>query len=194
MAARIGRTAFAPAIDMALDDEVRRMQVCRLDALQRDRIAGRQVDHGIARAVVADHALQRSPIRKAVVLDVDQIVLGRRAADGAVALTEILDHILARALVEHEDVAVRSAPHLVIAALAVQDVPAARDRTRRGWIVVPGVTNQNVGVRSAREDVVAAMRVAGHGKGIADDQEGIVVKVAVEIDDSQGIVSTTCIS
>ncbi len=86
MAGANRRTAFAPAIDMALDDEVRRMQVRRLDALQRDRIAGRQVDHGIARAVVADQALQRSPIRKAVVLDVDQIVLGRRAADGCCCL------------------------------------------------------------------------------------------------------------
>lgn len=51
---------FAPAIDMTLNNEVCRMQVRRLESLQRYRIAGRQVDHGVAVAAVAVQA-RRAP-------------------------------------------------------------------------------------------------------------------------------------
>ena len=61
----------------ALDDEILCMEISRVDAVQRDRIIGRQVDHGIAGAVVADQALQLGPTCKTVIVNVDSIMAER---------------------------------------------------------------------------------------------------------------------
>jgi hypothetical protein len=68
------------------DDEIGLEKVSGLDPDHGDRISAREVNHGIPRNnIIADHGLQGVPIRKAVSLHVDDIVLRRRAADSRIA-------------------------------------------------------------------------------------------------------------
>jgi hypothetical protein len=148
--------------------EIVLMETDGVDPDQGDRIVGRELDHGIPRAIVADRGLQGGPIVK-VSLHVDDIMLRRRAADSCIALVEIVDHVVAGADVEHEGVAIRPTPELIITGPAVQRVGAAGDRARGGRGIARGVAVEPIAAIPTIEGVIPALGTAGHGADIAHE-------------------------
>ena len=91
-----------------------------MDPFQGDKIGGREMDHGIPRDdIIADRGMQGVPIRKAISVHVDEIVLRRRAANDEITLIEVFDDVVAGADAENELVVVGSTRDLIITGPAI---------------------------------------------------------------------------